>query len=187
MDWKRCNSTVSAVPGCGLDFCTQPHGQQRRFCSGQAKSSDPSSDPSRAILHSRCSSQRWAEINYQHWLPYCWARTPRSSKLSSDCPYLHPKVALETVFPVQKAFSLQEQPDSFPGPWRPADFYHMLLFPPHQWSRQIYLSVQRIQKKKWIMFSLLGQNQQNRLTKLVLRNEIPTKAFSAWKLGQMML
>lgn len=144
MDWKRCNGTVSAVPGCGLDFCTQPHGQQRRFCSGQTKSSDPS----RAILHSRCSSQRWAEINYQHWLPYCWARTPRSSKLSSVCPYLHPKVALETVFPVQKAFSLQEQPDSFPGPWRPADFYHMLLFPPTNGAGRYTYQYKGFRKKK---------------------------------------
>lgn len=109
MDWKLCNGTFSAAPGCGLDFCTQPHGQQPRFCSGQAGSSDPS----RAILHSRCSSQRWAEINYEHWLPYHGARTPKSSKLSSDCPYLHSKEALEAVFLVQKAFSLQEQPAFF--------------------------------------------------------------------------
>lgn len=160
MDWKHCNSTVSAVPGCGLDFCTQPHGQQRRFCSGQAKSSDPSSDPSRAILHSRCSSQRWAEINYQHWLPYCWARTPRSSKLSSDCPYLHPKVALETVFPVQKAFSLQEQPDSFPGPWRPADFYHMLLSPPTNGAGRYTYQYKGFRKKNGLCSASSGKTSR---------------------------
>lgn len=53
----------------------------------------------RAILHSRCSSCRWDEINYQHWLLCHWVRRLRSSKLPSDCPHFHP----------------QESPESFPS------------------------------------------------------------------------
>lgn len=107
-----CNRTVNTALGCRSDFYQifpQSCGQQWRFYSSYAGRNNPS----RAILHSRCSSHRWVEINYQHWLLCYWARSLRSSKLPSHCPYLHPKDPLEIVFLVQKALLLQEQPVFF--------------------------------------------------------------------------
>lgn len=152
----------------------QSCGQQWRFYSSYAGRNNPS----RAILHSRCSSHRWVEINYQHWLLCYWARSLRSSKLPSHCPYLHPKDPLEIVFLVQKALPLHEQPVFFSrNVTQSCIFSHGVFFLCVRGMGKYTYQYKGFRKNR-LCLATSSKTSRMHLTKLALYNEIPTKAFS---------